>query len=75
MTPTHPQKIEKMTLPSLKLATSLKPSKLLKSLGVSPEYVRNEYMKIVNQDEDLSNKLKALKPLAKEIGLDVDGLR
>jgi hypothetical protein len=40
------------------------------SLGVSPEYTRREYMKIVNQDEHLPTKLKALAPLAREIGLE-----
>ncbi len=40
------------------------------SLGVSPEYTRAEYMKIVNQDEHLPTKLKALAPLARELGLD-----
>lgn len=48
-------------------------SKLLDSLGVTKTYVLNEYMKIVNQDDDLSNKLKAIKPLVKEIGIDIDG--
>jgi hypothetical protein len=58
--------------PEMALST-LKDSELLKSLGVTPKYVLNEFMKIVNQDDDLSNKLKAIKPLAKEIGIDIDG--
>jgi hypothetical protein len=52
---------------------AMKESPLLKALGITEKYVLNEYMKVVNQDEDLSNKLKALRPLAKEIGLDLDG--
>ena len=52
---------------------TIKPSTLLDSLGITPKYVLNEYMKIVNQDDDLSNKLKALKPLIKELGIDIDG--
>ena len=46
---------------------------MLKSLGVAQEYVLNEYMKVVNQDDDLPSKLKALKPLVKDIGIDLDG--
>lgn len=40
------------------------------ALGVSPEYTRTEYMKMVNQDEHLPTKLKAIAPLARELGLD-----
>lgn len=41
-------------------------------LGITPEYTRHQYMKIVHQDENLPAKLKALTPLAREIGLDPD---
>lgn len=42
------------------------------ALGVTPEYTRREYMKIVNQDENLPAKLKAITPLARELGLEAD---
>lgn len=45
---------------------------LHEALGVSPEYTRGEYMKIVNQDDHLPTKLKALAPLAKELGISID---
>lgn len=45
---------------------------LHKMLGVSPEITRSEFMVIVNQKDDLTNKLKALKPLLKDIGVDID---
>lgn len=37
--------------------------------GLSPEAVKNEYLKIILQDKDLTNKLKALLPLLKENGI------
>ncbi len=61
-----------LSAPVMALA-NLPQSKLLESLGVTPKYVLNEFMKIVNQDDDLSNKLKAIKPLMKELGVDIDG--
>jgi len=61
-----------LVVPKMDLQT-LPKSELLTSLGVTTTYVLNEYMKIVNQDDDLSNKLKAIKPLVKEIGIDIDG--
>lgn len=45
-------------------------SALLEMHGIKPKYLINEYMKIVNQDDDLSNKLKALTPLMREIGIN-----
>lgn len=70
----NPQEYQPTELISpLRDIVALPQSKLLDSIGVSPAYVINEYMKIVNQDDDLSNKLKSLKPLVKELGIDVDG--
>lgn len=70
--PQVPKEPTQLTPPTL-LPSDLKESPLLDSLGVSKKYVLNEYMKVVNQDDDLPSKLKALKPLAKEIGIDMDG--
>jgi hypothetical protein len=64
----HQLQVPEMTPPAFKEST------LLKDLGITPKYVLHEYMKVVNQDEDLGAKLKAIKPLAKEIGLDLDGV-
>lgn len=50
--------------------TKLPPSALLTMHGISPKYLIHEYMKVVNQDDDLTNKLKALTPLMREIGID-----
>jgi hypothetical protein len=72
-TPATIENEPKALIPPALALTDLPPSKLLQTLGVTPAYVLNEFMKIVNQDEDLSNKLKAIKPLVKEIGIDVDG--
>lgn len=70
----NPQEYQPTELISpLRDLVPLPESKLLDSIGVSPAYVINEYMKIVNQDDDLSNKLKSLKPLVKELGIDIDG--
>lgn len=55
-------------LPALK---TLK-TPLHEALGVSPEYTRRQYMKIVHQDENLPSKLKAIAPLARELGLEPD---
>lgn len=41
-------------------------------LGVSTEFTRGELMFVVNQRDDLTNKLKAMKPLLKDIGIDLD---
>ena len=41
-------------------------------LGISPEYTRGEIRKLMNQDENLAVKQKALAPLARELGYDVD---
>ncbi|MEK7111787.1 MAG: hypothetical protein AAB875_00510 [Patescibacteria group bacterium] len=45
---------------------------LHKMLGINPELTRKEFLVVANQRDDLSNKLKALKPLLKDIGLDLD---
>lgn len=72
------KKSEGSYLPSLPLVAPimapLQESKtpLHDKLGVTPEYTRREYMKIVNQDENLPAKLKAIAPLARELGLEAD---
>lgn len=48
-------------------------SELLDSWGVTPQYLINEWMKVANQDDDLTNKRKTLEPLMKEVGLHVNG--
>lgn len=47
-------------------------SEKLRLLGITPEIVLHEYLKVANQDKDNTNKLRALKPLLKEIGIDLD---
>lgn len=65
---THLTDLPSPPLPALK---SLK-TPLHEALGVSPEYTRRQYMKIVHQDENLPSKLKAIAPLARELGLETD---
>ncbi len=60
-----------LTVPSLPPLVASK-TPLHDKLGVSPTYTRGEYMKIVNQDENLAVKLKAIAPLARELGLEAD---
>jgi hypothetical protein len=45
-------------------------STLLEMHGIKPKYLINEWMKIVNQDDDLTNKRRALEPLMREIGIN-----
>ncbi len=66
-----PKPPKALTTPPLKPLQKAK-TPLHEALGVSPEYTRAEYMKIVNQDENLAAKLKALTPLARELGLEQD---
>ena len=66
MIPPLPEKSEKRSLTS-----SLKQSKKLASLGVSPEFILGEWMWMANQREDITNKRKALEPLVREIGIDI----
>lgn len=47
-------------------------SEKLAALGILPELVLLEYLEVVNQRKDFSNKLKALKPLLHELGIDLD---
>ena len=42
---------------------------LLQMVGVTPQQVIGEYMAIIRQDKDLTNKLKALQPLLKQLGI------
>lgn len=45
---------------------------LLDIVGVSREDVLKEYLKVILQDRDLTNKLKAMSPLLKELSIRLD---
>lgn len=45
-------------------------NKLLQTVGISEGELINEYMYIVKQNKDLTNKLKALTPLLKTVGVE-----
>lgn len=45
-------------------------NKLLSLVGISENELLNEYMYIVKQNKDLTNKLKALTPLLKTVGVE-----
>ena len=54
------------------LRPNLPQSQKLKDLGVLPEVVLSEFLSVANQNKDFTNKLKALKPLLREIGIELD---
>lgn len=68
--PTKQQDKTPLVVPKMDLQM-LPKSELLDSWGVTPKYLINEWMKVVNQDDDLTNKRKALEPLMPEVGLRI----
>lgn len=67
----HPPKPTEL-LPHEKEVLPVGKTPLHDAHGVLPEYTRKQYMSIINQDDNLAVKLKALAPFARELGLDPD---
>lgn len=68
-------KAEEVVKKSLKLdTTDIKETSktVLDIVGIDKEEVIKEYLKVVLQDRDLTNKLKAMTPLLKELSIRLD---